>query len=608
MKSFGYWVFGKDMEKVNLETLHKNGVTDLFLNYYAFTAHGESKVKSFIKKAKTNNINVHIWVQCFYDGEWHNPKTWDLSAIKKEIKKYANMENVKGVHLDYLRYPGNAYKTNGGAEAITSFVKSVRKENPNTFLSCAVMPESNGKYYYGQDIEALGKIVDAILPMQYKGNYQGGTDWLKSTTKLFSSKATIWSGLQSYKSDDDTTTLSSTELLNDAKTCLDNGAKGIILFRYSLSPNVNFTSLQDKKTTTERISATNIKKMAEKVKAHVEKKKKIPATVKIDGKEYTYGQVAYILTHSINSMGKSAQVFKVKDAKTPTGDNVDEKLKQDDYKDTAKRIATFIKKNKQCPNYASTLKSKKKLRPKVFIYMYARAIVYYYEHNKTLPTKLRTLSSVFGNVTSKTAATTTTSKSDTKTDSNCKNPYTSTPHFLNQGSGYLGQTTPYRCGPHSLMQGFRKFGWDLSEATLADVAGTTTAGTDHAGLETAVAWVSKQKGVKLTSTWMNFSELGSNDTERYKAVGKIACKPNKFVLFHIGYEDSGEDTGDEVFGHYEMCDKFNVDTKYVRVLNSLGSREGNGYYGHLQDRSFSLQSHYISNISQKSVLVVTKED
>ena len=135
MKNFGYWVFGADMLKVNLETLKKNGVTDLFLNYYAFETHGESKVAAWIKKANAQKINVHIWVQCFYDGTWHNPKTSNLDAKLKEIKKYANIANVKGVHLDYLRYPGTAYKTSGGADAITNFVKKVRSQNPDIFLS-----------------------------------------------------------------------------------------------------------------------------------------------------------------------------------------------------------------------------------------------------------------------------------------------------------------------------------------------------------------------------------------------------------------------------------------------------------------------------------------
>ena len=47
-KHFGYWVFGKDMTNVDLKKLKNNGVTDIFLNFYAFEAHGESKVLSWI--------------------------------------------------------------------------------------------------------------------------------------------------------------------------------------------------------------------------------------------------------------------------------------------------------------------------------------------------------------------------------------------------------------------------------------------------------------------------------------------------------------------------------------------------------------------------------
>ena len=170
MKHFGYWVFGSDMKTVNLETLKKYGVTDIFLNFYALEKHGKSSVEAWIKKAKTQGINIHIWVQCFYnDGKWQNPKTTNLTSKLKEIKGYANIEGVYGIHLDYLRYPGNAYKTSGGANAITAFVKKVKSQNPKIFLTCAVMPENeDDKKYYGQDIEALGKIVNAIIPMQYK--------------------------------------------------------------------------------------------------------------------------------------------------------------------------------------------------------------------------------------------------------------------------------------------------------------------------------------------------------------------------------------------------------------------------------------------------------
>lgn len=258
-KHFGYWVFGRDMLNTDLNALKNNNVTDIFLNYYAFEAHGNDRVLQWIRDAKNLGINTHIWMQCFYNGEWQNPKTTNLIDKIEEARTYANMADVYGVHLDYLRYPGNAYKTDGGVEAINDFVKNVRSAVGKKFLSCAIMPESENVKYYGQDAEALGQVVDAILPMQYKGNYEAGTSWLASTTQNFSSKAVIWSGLQSYKSDDDTTVLSNEELLNDINTCISNGAKGAILFRYGLSPNINFPAVAqttDKKAT--RMEGTDI--------------------------------------------------------------------------------------------------------------------------------------------------------------------------------------------------------------------------------------------------------------------------------------------------------------------------------------------------------------
>lgn len=582
-KHFGYFVFGKDMNNVDLAKLKKNGVTDIFLNYYAFTAHGESKVTSWIQSATKNNINVHIWMQCFYDGDWINPARSNLTSKIKEAKKYAGMKNVKGVHLDYLRYPGDAYKTKGGADAVTEFVSKIRKENPDTFLSCAVMPESQSEYYYGQNIEALGKLVNAVIPMQYKGNYSAGTDWLKTTTTNFSKKATIFSGLQSYKSDDNPTKLSSTELLNDAKTCLNNGASGVILFRYGLSEDINFTSLTSKQgESMATYSYSTILTKAKNIKNSVEKNKKLG-----EGTKWSYYFAKEIIKPKTNVTKITFEA-----APKPSGHSINDKVYKEDYIKIAKHLISFVEKNKRLPNFITW--KKKNIRTRDYVYMLARIVVYYNAH-KELPNYATVNTGVW-----------TTKKASTSTNSNCKNPYTSSPHHLNQGAGYLGQTTPYTCGPHSLMQGFKKFGWDLSESKLAQVAGTTTSGTSHSGLETAIAWVAKQKGVKLTVEWKNFSDFGKSDAERYKAVGQIACKPNKFVLWHIGYEDSGEAKGSETFGHYEMPDKYNISTKYLRIMNSLGSRQGNGYYGHLQDRSFSLQSYYVSNISQKSICIVTK--
>ena len=593
MKHFGYWVFGKDMYNVNLETLKKNGVTDIFLNYYAFEVYAKSKVVAWIKKAKAQKINVHIWVQCFYnDGKWQNPKTTNLTSKLKEIKGYANIEGVYGIHLDYLRYPGNAYKTSGGADAITAFVKKVKSQNPKTFLTCAVMPENeDDKKYYGQHIPTLGKIVNAIIPMQYKGNYSSGTSWLQATTKYFSKYATVWSGLQTYKSDDDPTQLSAKEILSDAKTCISNGAKGIILFRYGICPSINFTSLQDK---TVELSSANIKSLANTVKKYIDTNKKLPSTVTLSGKKYTWPQLWYIFSYAVNNLGKSlTKVPNVKRCTKANGKVINEKITSSDYKDQAKRILQYMKQNGKAPNFVTTVKSKTRVRPRVSIDALARAVVYYYEKKKLLTVTFN--SKRF--------------KSSSKPTTTCPGPrYTSSPHWTEQGAGYLGQINPYNCGPHSVRQSIKKFGINISESTLASWAGTTTSGTDHDGINTAIAMAAKKAGVKIDVEWKNFSELGSNDAARFKALGELLCQKNVAAFLHILYSGAGDyyDPDDEC-GHYEPLDRVNTETKYVRALNSLGSRDGYGYYGHLQDRTFNLEAQYISGISQKSVCILRKK-
>ena len=593
MRHFGYWVFGKDMHKVNLSNLKKIGVTDIFLNYYAFTAHGESKVLSWIKNAKTNGINTHIWVQCFYDGQWHNPKSTNLDNKLKEIKKYANMANVKGIHLDYLRYPGNAYKTTGGADAITNFVKKVRSQNPKIFLSCAVMPEENDKYYYGQDIPALGKLVDAIIPMQYKGNYGSGTSWLASTTKYFAKSCAVWSGLQAYKSDEDPTLLSANELEKDVKTCLSSGAKGVFLFRYGLSHGVNFKKFQTTTSTSKTISTTEIKTMASIVKRYTEQKKKIPSITTVNNKKYTVAEVEYILASAVINPSKAVQLFSIKNAPNPHGDTISEKLSEKDYTDVAKRTVNYIKTKKVCPNFSRTTKTKKCLKVDVVVYMLARIVNYYYEKKK-MPKSALVSSKFFK----------TSEKQKTPSDGR----YISSPHFLEEGAGYLGQINPYNCGPHSCRQALKKLGVVVSESTLASWAGTTTSGTDHEGINTAIAKAAKDAGVNIDVTWYNFSSLGENDAARFKKLGELISQKNVAGFLHILYSGAGDyyDSNDEC-GHYEMLDRVNINTKYVRALNSLGSRDGYGYYGHLQDRTFNLQAQYISGISQKSVCILKRK-
>ena len=102
------------------------------------------------------------------------------------------------------------------------------------------------KKYYAQDIPTMGKYLDAILPMVYKGNYHAGSKWIKWVTKTFakqSKKAKIWTGLQTYKSDASLKKLSAKELMGDADAAALGGAYGVILFRYGLFNYINFNEV-----------------------------------------------------------------------------------------------------------------------------------------------------------------------------------------------------------------------------------------------------------------------------------------------------------------------------------------------------------------------------
>lgn len=252
----GIWLLSSDMDDVNLNKFSKFHIKHIFLNSYALERHGKFKIESFIKNARNHGIKVHIWMQIFYeDGKWVSPVNKDgsykynfMNQKIKLAKKYATLKGVGGIHFDYLRFPGNAYKYLNGAKAINYFTKKcsneIHKVNSKAIVSAAVMPEpSCMKKYYGQDIPTISKSLDVIIPMIYKGNYNQGTKWIKKVTTIFikqSRHAKIWSGIQTYKSDAKATKLSSKSLLKDAKSAASGGARGVILFRYGLYNDINF--------------------------------------------------------------------------------------------------------------------------------------------------------------------------------------------------------------------------------------------------------------------------------------------------------------------------------------------------------------------------------
>lgn len=259
------WVQSKDFYNVNFDKLAESGIGNVFLHEATISQYGKSNVINWAKNAAKKGIKTHLWIQCFYaNGKWINPidtskKTYNQAQFNKilsKIKTYSRMDYIGGIHLDYLRYPGTAYKysySNGvtGEKAITKFVSQaksyVNKYNPNILLSAAVMPEtSSDAYYYGQNIPKIGKYLDIITPMIYKGNYGMSNSWITSTTKWFvknSGGARIWSGLQTYKSDNNPVSLSTGELYKDSSASIKGGADGLALFRWGLTKFFNFLSL-----------------------------------------------------------------------------------------------------------------------------------------------------------------------------------------------------------------------------------------------------------------------------------------------------------------------------------------------------------------------------
>ena len=256
---YGYWVISGNMYDLDLASLASQGTKHIFLHSYVFTAYGESSVASWIRQANNHGIKVHIWMQIAYDGSWHGISNKDgsynydlINSRVNEARYYASVSGVSGVHFDYLRFGGTAYKFPKAAESINYFVQTavsaIKSVNPNCLVSAALMPEPDNMLYYdGQDYPALTRYLDFVLPMVYKGNYKQNTAWIQSITQWFvdnSNGAQVWTGLQAYRSDDDITRLSVSELAGDAQASLNAGARGVVMFRWGVTNFINFNDLK----------------------------------------------------------------------------------------------------------------------------------------------------------------------------------------------------------------------------------------------------------------------------------------------------------------------------------------------------------------------------
>jgi len=345
------------------------------------------------------------------------------------------------------------------------------------------------------------------------------------------------------------------------------------------------------------ITKKDIIQEAVEVKHFIETNKKLPKYCTIQGNQYTPYTVAYLIsrtianlkadTFNVKAIGKSNQGFSVK---------LSENCSKTTYLDMVSRFNDYCNKNNRIPSYVVTIRNKADFT--TYLYGVCK-ILNYYKQNKTLPNSCLFTSSYID--VNKKEATKTKNNQSTSTSSNANlEVYTSSPHYLNTGCNNLGQCTSYYCGVHSVHQVLRKFGiTKYSESKLAGWAGTTTSGTDHQGILTAIA---KASNGNLKAKWINFSSLGKNTDERFKALGKLISQKDTDCIIHNLYRLR--------YGHYETIHKIDHNNKTVYVLNSLGNKCGTtSYCGYIEKRTYNEYAKYIANTpaNQPSICLITKK-
>jgi transglutaminase-like putative cysteine protease len=356
--------------------------------WYKYKGHWTWKWASFWK------LNW-VWGQTTFDetrtgyNTSHNDEV--VNAVSDIVKNY----NVAGINLDYVRYPGTAYQHAGATDAITNFVKrvynTVKSINSSVIVSADLMPEGPvNAHYYGQNYTQLAQYLDFMVPMIYKGNYGKDTTWIASTTDYIVSQANgtpVIAGLQTYKSDKDTTKLSSTELNNDINTAMNSGASGYALFRYGLIDGYNNpTDPSTPVVTQPTFTNDQILDASSRVKSYIESNKALPAYVDIGSTQVTMAQFLQLMVTDLlninNGTTTDITLESVTAPSNPTDSTATGKIYKTEYLNLAQNIKNFIDSNKAAPNYVTS--SLGKVQFESAVYMYSR-ILNFQLANKLLP-------------------------------------------------------------------------------------------------------------------------------------------------------------------------------------------------------------------------------
>ena len=143
------------------------------------------------------------------------------------------------------------------------------------------------------------------------------------------------------------------------------------------------------------------RKIAEEVQSYVDKHKKFPASIKVDGKSYNYGTFTEILADTVVNTASKYNGKVYNNAPAPVGDIIKAEVNKNDYTRMAREVVAFYINHKRCPNYV--LYKNQKVRPKQFTYCFAK-IVNFTAKNQRYPSSCK-FENVFMASTPKTEST-----------------------------------------------------------------------------------------------------------------------------------------------------------------------------------------------------------
>ncbi|WP_455644812.1 hypothetical protein [Methanosphaera sp.] len=221
------------------------GITDVYVrcNDYSDSS-SRNTLETTLSYTKDTSIRVHAAMNCFYDvstSKYIDPNsTTRMTFLKENIERIAKSTNVDGFCLDYMRFSGATSSENNHVvitKQTKELVNYIHTINKKYITSVPVMPEdATSSTVYGQNFKELGNILDYIMLMAYKGDYNQDNNWIAEQMTYATKEAGNVVGiLQTYKDYNNPTKLRTvSDLTSCAKRVIVNGGMGYALFREGL--------------------------------------------------------------------------------------------------------------------------------------------------------------------------------------------------------------------------------------------------------------------------------------------------------------------------------------------------------------------------------------